>query len=156
MKIKVIFVAAAAAAVIVAVLLAVHQNRPGRIFDAEPVHEIAGTYAGPVRDGMEIDKFFVFEEKGRYCCYKPEETARIIDEGTYTPRDHNIFQLDSALGRTYTVVCAEAGLYVFDPDSGAVYYFHRVSEEIYYVNLPPEGTARRAGGQNRDGQGEAE
>ncbi len=116
-----------------AVLLATYRNKPGPIFEEPPVYEITGTYMGTVQDN---DRYFVFEETGRYCCYEPEETARIIDEGTYTRKDHNIFQLDSAMGRTHTVVCAKSGLYEFDTDSGAVYYLYRVSEEVYYVNLP--------------------
>ena len=100
--------------------------------NSEPTYDIVGTYMGNVNGLM----YYVFDSKGHYCYYIPEEVSVVIDEGTYKNGEHNIFTLESTMNQEHIVVCGESGIYDFDMNNKEVHFADKITREIYYVNLP--------------------
>lgn len=98
----------------------------------ERTYDIVGTYIGSTD---EASVYFVFDKKGNYCLYAPPERSVLIDKGTYETHEHGIITLESSMEQNHTVVSSAYGLYDFNADSGRVFFFRRITKDVFYITM---------------------
>lgn len=77
-------------------------------------------------------EYLVFDPEGRFFRYVQFE---MLDKGTYTGQESQIYTLSGESGQNDWVVCTPEGVYLFDANQNLAQFFRKFSDVPTFINV---------------------